>query len=231
MHRLTRLLILASATIVWLGCSAEPEPEPIAETAAPLYVDVTGGGHGPFGCVGDVPFRGYADLSSPGGACQRVRGDFINNGYPGRVLSGALIPAGATTLTLSTHELGHTGGFACKSPATGPASDPCRGQPTSDVVYFNNQSFVVNSLPWTPAAIVLGYTVTCPTGGRWTHFQFGAGAQTPEDGSGLPTARITDDFGGVLNAPNGTSIAVDCGVDVHTLQPNWYGVYVAVYTY
>lgn len=224
-HRLTFLLALI------LTCACGAAPEPIAATTAPLYVDAVGGGHGPFGCVGDVPFRGYADLTNAAGLCQRVRGDFANTGYPGRVLSGSLIPAGTTTLTLSTHELGHTYGYACKSPATGPASNPCAGQPTGDVVYFNNVSFAVNTLPWSPAAIVLGYDVTCPAGGRWTHFQFGAGAQTPEDGSGLPTARITDDFGAALNAPNGTSIAVDCAVDVHTLQPNWYGVFVAVYTF
>jgi len=218
-------------TVLTATAACSEAPETVGDTSAPLYVDVTGGGHGPFGCVGDVPFRGYADLRNAAGLCQRVRGDFANTNYPGRVISGSLIPAGMTTLTLSTHELGHTYGYACKSAATGPASNPCAGQPTSDIVYFNNVSFAVNTLPWTPAAIVVGYDVACPTGGSWTHFQFGTGSQTPEDGSGLPTARITDDFGGVLNAPNGSSIAVDCEVDTHTLQPSWYGVYVAVYTF
>lgn len=226
-------LVIFVTALLTVACVSDPlpEPEPIAENTAPLYVDVTGGGHGPFTCTGDVPLRGYADLKDAVGTCQRVRGDFANTGYPGRVLSGSLIPSGMTTLTLSTSERGHTYGYACKSAATGPASNPCAGQPTSDVVYFNNVSFAVNGIPWTPAAIVLGYDVLCPNVTTWNHFQFGAGSQTPEDGSGLPTARITDDFGHALNAPNGTSPAGDCEIDTHTLQPNWYGVFVAVYTF
>lgn len=225
MHRVTTLLILATFAVCWPGCS---EPEQTFDTRAELYVDVTGGGHGPATCIGDVPFRGYADLRNAAGVCQRVRGSFAVTGYPGQVITGSQIPANLTTMTLSTHELGHTYGYACPSAPTGPASDPCQGQSVS---HFNNQSFVVNSFAFQPAAIVLGYDVTCPTGGTWTHFQFGTGSQTPEDGSGLPTARITDNFGQVLNAPNGTSVAVDCEVDTHTLQPNWYGVFVAVYTF
>lgn len=212
--------------VLTAACGAESDP--ISVSSAPLYVDVTGGGHGPSGCIGDVPFRGYADLRSSTGACQRVRGDFASIGHPGYVISGSLIPSGMTTMTLSTHELGHTYGYACPSAPTGPASDPCQGQSVSR---FSNVSFTVNSFPWQPAAIVLGYDVACPTGGNWTHLQAGAGSQTPEDGSGLPTARITDDFGGVLNAPNGSSIAVDCEVDVHTLRPDWFGYFVAVYTF
>jgi len=221
-----KALFLITVLTATVACSEAPDPT--AETSAPLFVDVTGGGHGPFGCTGDVPFRGYADLRNAAGLCQRVRGDFKVTGHPGYVISGSLIPAGMTTMTLSTHELGHTYGYACPSAPTGPASNPCQGQSVS---YFNNVSFAVNSVPWQPAAIVLGYDVTCPSGGNWTHFQAGTGSQTPEDGSGLPTARITDDFGSVLNAPNGSSIAVDCAVDTHTLQPNWYGVFVAVYTF
>ena len=206
--RLTTTLLLTAI----LTAACDYESDPIGENVAALYVDAIGNGHGPFVAPSNsspstVPPVGVVDLWSDTGSGVRWIGDMSTSTHPGYVIANTI---GAAWLIMSNRDLGQTYGYACRYPATGPANDPCQGQSGSDKSTFNNQSFpTAHFTSWTPAAFVVGYTLSCPTTPGINSICYCSGAATPLDGSGYRTVVMHDPFGHSLMNPDGP-VASDC---------------------
>lgn len=185
------------------------------------YVTSVALGHGPFPCVGTTPPVGVADISDGAGNCERWIGDIGVSGHPGYVITPTV---SATHMQLSASEPGHTYGYACPGLPSGPPSDPCQGQ---TVAYFNNQSFASNVFQWPAKTIVLGYMLGCTNPGGIVSARACTGSATPLDGSGYPTAVLSDQFGNHLKNQDGP-VASNCLVDLMTYGLG-YGVWAVVY--
>lgn len=205
MHRLTRLLILGSFAMTWLGCAEAPETA--AGTSAPLYVDQTTG-HGPVPCSGDTPDHGYLDQWHPDGSCTRVRGDFIGDStapHPGYIFTPS---SDVRNVYIGPN---YTSGYVCAHPATGPVYSPCLGQSPAPVPLNHG----LTTYTFSAAAIVLGYLPFCPPTPGMTTLHQCTGVYTPEDGSGYATAVVTDGIPAhALNLPNPPINAGDCYIDL-----------------
>jgi hypothetical protein len=181
MHRLTRLLILATFAVVWLACGV----------AHADYVTVTQGGYGPFTCTrdggGPLPSWGFSERfvgSFYYYGCQRYRGDIQTSTHAGH--SYDFIPAGDPYLSVKVSPQ-YTTHYACYDLAPGNTPVPCDGGykvVTSDDPYVDD---------WRNASVI-GYLPSCPAanGATFNTIHFCAGSYTPYDGSGLVTAVIGD---------------------------------------
>lgn len=224
MHRLTRLFIIGIFAMTWLGCGALTDP--IEPASSALYVDQTTG-HGPF-LLSNPPGTPIWDHGEVQMWDSTSHGYGYRGGIGGPSVGYTFVPpAGSTWFARSPR---FTYAYACK---TANASNSCNewheitasGQSNSDWQNFG----------WSPVQIFIGYSPPCPVYSGLTKIRYCTGAYTPFDGSGWPTAVISDGFvqpglpdGHPLNLQNPPVSAVECIADLRNYGLGT-GIVMAVY--
>lgn len=153
------------------------------------YVTVTQGGYGPFACASDgggpLPSWGFVERytgSFYSYGCERYRGDIATSSHAGR--SFDFVSAGDPYLSAKVSSTATTA-YLCYDIVAGNTPVPC------DSGYVTATS----DTPWAGDwrnGLVIGYSAPCPLTPNETTLTPCTGACTPYDGSGLPTAVISD---------------------------------------